>query len=82
MEGVEARAAGEGGGVKFGKLISTADVAIALDISHYQARSWLKESGACVKHGGRYYTTRHKLREAFPDIYDEIMAGMLDDDDS
>lgn len=43
-------------------------------------RNWLVRNGAAVKRGGRVVTTPALLREAFPEIYDEI-RGAVDDDD-
>jgi hypothetical protein len=40
-----------------------------------RTRRWLKRAGALVKHGSRYYTTRSRLRSAFPDAYQERFMG-------
>lgn len=37
-----------------------------------KARRWMKRTGAVVKRGNRFITTRHKLKQAFPEVYEEL----------
>jgi hypothetical protein len=45
-----------------------------------QARAILGRGGALVKLGERWFTTRRRLRAAFPDLWDELMVDLGDDD--
>jgi hypothetical protein len=56
--------------------IDTAKVArmMSTEDDHWtteRARRWLQRNQAAVKVGARYFTTRSKLRLAFPDFYQE-----------
>lgn len=57
--------------------IETAEVARALGPgwSTERVRRWLKRRGAAIKIDGRWYTTRAKLRAAFPEVYEELLIG-------
>ena len=46
----------------------TSDVATLLDFDVRKARRWLLREGAVKKRGGRWYTTREKLLETFPEL--------------
>lgn len=80
-------------------LITTAQVAAALnypmpapstpearrtrDTSIQKARRWLIRTDAVVKRGNRWITTRHRLRAAFPEVWEELAMNAItaDDDD-
>lgn len=40
----------------------------------HRMRRWLKREGALVRKGRYYYTTRARLRTAFPDVFHELFA--------
>lgn len=54
------------------RLMSTVDVAAMLGWSTERAHDWMIREKIAFKMGRRYYTTPTKLREAFPDIYEEL----------
>lgn len=57
--------------------IETAEIARVLGPkwSARRVRRWLQRRGAATKIGGRWYTTRAKLRSAFPEVYEELLVG-------
>ena len=48
--------------------------------SMQRARRWLIRTNAARKRGNRWITTRHLLREAFPEIWEEIAMRLISDD--
>ncbi len=56
--------------------LTTAEVAAILGWSQRRARRWLENEDALVWRAGHLVTTRHRLREAFPEIYDEIVQAL------
>lgn len=38
-----------------------------------KVRRWLQKAQALVKRGGSWVTTRAKLREAFPEVWEELV---------
>jgi hypothetical protein len=46
-----------------------------------KAVRWLRAAGALVEQGGKRFTTREKLKLAFPDIYEEIQMARFDAED-
>lgn len=57
--------------------IEMAEIARALGPtwSVRRVRRWLIKHGAAVRKGARWYTTRSKLRAAFPEVYEELLMG-------
>lgn len=67
---------------KPGTYISTVQVAELLDTQHdrwdaRRARRWLQKAGAAIRRGSRWFTTPDLLREAYPEIYDELVKRAL-----
>ncbi len=44
-----------------------------------RARDWLISSGAAIKRGGKWVTTKEKLRQAFPEVYEEIQIAKFEE---
>lgn len=55
--------------------IGMGEIAKALGWDVQRVRRWLVRRGAATKIGGRWYTTRAKLRATFPDVYEELVIG-------
>jgi hypothetical protein len=52
--------------------ISTAEIAGLLGWRIERVRRWLEREGALRKIGRHYYTTKSRLRAAFPEIQQDI----------
>jgi hypothetical protein len=46
-----------------------------------RARDWLISSGAAIKRGGKWVTTKEKLKMAFPEVYEEIQISKFMEDE-
>lgn len=46
-----------------------------------RARDWLKATKAGIRRGGRWITTRERLREHFPELWDLIVVRAVGDED-
>lgn len=46
-----------------------------------KARRWLKRTKAATKRGNRYITTRHMLRAAFPEVWEELAMNLVTADE-
>jgi len=64
-------------GIK-GTILTTAEVAEALDWDTRKTRRWLQKSGAVVKRNGRYVTTPQLLANNFPELWNEIAFDLGD----
>lgn len=68
------------------KIYTAADIARAMSTvddpwDAQRARRWLKATGAGVKRGqgrGHWITTRERLREAFPELWAQIVAAQVE----
>jgi hypothetical protein len=60
----------------FPHLISTRQVADILGWRVEKSRRWLIGAGLAVKLGGRWFTTREKLVETFPNVFHRIFADL------
>lgn len=63
------------------RLLSSVDVAGLLGWKTKRARRWLQRQEIGIKIGSRWFTTPTKLREAFPEVYAEIIPDLTGDDD-
>lgn len=66
------------------RVLSAADVGKLLGWSTERARDWLIRNECGFKIGSRWFTTPTKIRDAFPEIYTEVLGdleGDADDDD-
>jgi hypothetical protein len=55
-----------------GTILTTQELAKALDWDTRKTRRWLQRSEACVKVGSRYVTTPSLLANHFPELWQEI----------
>jgi hypothetical protein len=60
------------------RLLSSAEVAKLLGWRTKRARKWLQREGLGVKIGSRWFTTPTKLREAFPEVYEELVPDLIE----
>jgi hypothetical protein len=63
------------------RILYAADVAALLGWSTKRARRWLQREAIASKMGSRWVTTPTKLREAFPEIHDELLQELTDNND-
>jgi hypothetical protein len=61
------------------RLLSAADVARLLGWTTERTRNWIIREGCGTRRMGRWYTTPNMLREAFPELYTELMPDLLSD---
>jgi hypothetical protein len=57
-------------------LLSSAHLAGLLGWTTQRALRWMKRHGIALKDGSRYVTTRTALREAFPEVYTDIVDSI------
>lgn len=58
------------------RLLSSVDIAALLGWSTKRARRWLQRQEIGIRIGSRWFTTPTKLREAFPEVYSEILPEL------
>lgn len=46
-----------------------------------KTRNWLRREQCLVKRAGYWVVTLDRLREAFPEIYDVVLCGIMSDDE-
>lgn len=63
------------------RVLSSKAVATMLGWSTKRARRWMESSGLGFKMGARYFTTPTKIRDAFPEVYAEILTELEGDDE-
>lgn len=61
------------------RLLSSAEVARLLGWRTKRARKWLQREAIGVKIGSRWFVTPTKLREAFPEVYEELMPELIEE---
>lgn len=61
-----------------GTVLTTQEVADALDWDTRRTRRFLQRTGACVKRGGRYVTTPQLLADNFPEVWQQIACDLGD----
>lgn len=67
-----------------GLLVPIKLVAKAAGLPRRRVRDVLARAGATIRFGGVLYTTRHKLRELHPELWDEVrdrLAEVAESDD-
>jgi len=60
------------------RLLSSADVAKLLGWRTKRVRKWLQREQIGVKIGSRWFTTPTKLREAFPEVDEELVPELIE----
>jgi hypothetical protein len=63
------------------RLISSVDVSKLLGWSVQRARRWLMREGLGIRIGSRWYTTRTRLRDTFPDLAEDLTLELSEDAD-
>lgn len=54
--------------------VTVKEVADILGWTNYRARRWLKSAGALVQRGDKLVTTPEKLRDSFPELWEQYMS--------
>lgn len=62
------------------RLLSTADMARLLGWTTERMRRWLLRENCAFRRRGYWYTTPNMLREAFPELYTELLPDLIDDE--
>lgn len=60
-------------------LLSSVDVAELLGWTRVRAQRWMEREEVGFKIGSRWYTTPTKLRDAFPEVYAELVPELVED---